>query len=265
MLKGKVVAVVITSLTVLTLVSLGTTQVTNKLRERRLVPHAERQQPEKEDATPVQEGVMTAKQRAHSKLFKGYGAATGGKKIRDLVAERGDVDLRNEVGDVILPRSFSLHSYLQNLTCQADAVVVGTVTAKSSQVTADESFIFTDYELTADEVLKNNSGSPIQPGGGITVTRAGGAVKINGHVARATDFSQRPLQVGEHYVLFLRYIPATGGYMYVSNWGDDTFRILDNQVNQVSATPLPLGPGRTADATFFLNEIRGAAGSACAK
>lgn len=264
MFQRKAVKILIAALAVVAVVGLVTAQMA-KRTEKRLVPQTQRQQHIKDDATPIQEGVATDKQKKHARLFKGYSDVTRGRKIRDLVAERGDVDVSREVGDMVIPASFSLHDYLQNLACKADAVVVGVVKSKSSQVTEDGTFIFTDYELTAEDVIKNNPASPVQPDSNITVTRTGGSVKINGHTARATDFSQRPLHVGERYVLFLRFVPDTGAYMYLSNWGDDSFQVRGNQVSQVSATPLPLGTGRTTDLTSFLNETRNAVNNGCLK
>lgn len=264
MFQRNTVKILIAALAVVAVVGLVTAQMT-KQTEKRLVPQAQRQQQMKDDATPIQEGVATDKQKKHAKLFKGYSDVTHGKRIRDLVTEKGDVDVTREVGDMLVPASFTLNAYLENLTCKADAVVVGVVKSKSSQVTEDGTFIFTDYELTADEVIKNNAAVPLQPNSNITVTRSGGAVKINGHTARATDFSQRPLKVGERYVLFLRFVPDTGAYMYLSNWGDDSFQISGSHVSQVSATPLPLGTGRTSDLTSFLDKTRNAVTNGCLK
>jgi hypothetical protein len=264
MVKRKAVMIATASLAVVVVVGLVTAQMTRRT-ERRLVSQIQRQQHMRDDATPIQDGVATDKQKKHARLFKGYSDVTRGRKIRDLVTERGDVDVRREVGDVMVPASLNLNDYLQNLTCKADAALIGVVKSKSSQITEDGTFIFTDYELTAEDVLKNNAASAIQPNSDITVTRIGGAVKINGHTARATDFSQRPLQVGERYVLFLRFVPDTGAYMYLSNWGDDSFQIRGSKISQVSATPLPLGTGRTTDLTLFINETRNAVNNGCLK
>ena len=130
------------------------------------------------DATPIQKGVMTAKQKKHSKIFKGYRDRA---KISDLMAQRGDIEIIQPVGNVRTPQSFNLDNYLQELSCKADAVVAGTVKSKASQINEDGTFVFTDYEFTSEEVLKNNAVAPINSSTGITITRTGGAVKLNGH------------------------------------------------------------------------------------
>jgi hypothetical protein len=110
-----------------------------------------------EEATPIQEEVMSEKQKKHSKIFKGYDLAAKGKKLRDRVAEEGDVNIYWLVGDKRLPEFFNLNNYLQEFARKADAIVVGVVRSKSSQLIEQGSYIFTDYELTIEDVFKNNS------------------------------------------------------------------------------------------------------------
>ena len=219
--------------------------------------------PEPDIPTPIQEGVMTEKQKQHSRIFKGYKAEMKGKRLRDLVAQSGDVEVRREVGDVIRPTQFNLPQYLLNLTCKADAVVIGTVKSKASQLTDDGTFIFTDYELSVEEVLKNNPAALIQVGEVITDTRGGGTVKLNNHTVRALDENEMPLALNGRYLLFLRFVPATGSYMSSSYVGEDSFQFRGNQIAQVSGLPLPLRGRRAVDADSFMSEVRANLGQAC--
>lgn len=214
------------------------------------------------DATPIVEGVMTAKQKKHSKIFKGY---KNRPKLRDLINQRGDVDVIQPVGNVRVPESFDLNTYLQGLSCKADAVVVGTVKSKASQINDDGTFIFTDYEFTAEDVLKSSATAPITSNTNITITRTGGAVKLNGHKARAIDYREVPLIEGEHYLLFLKFVPETGAYKSLdSSRDDDSFQILGNRViKQVSRNPLPFDGSSTADANGFMAQVRAALNSGC--
>lgn len=217
---------------------------------------------EKFEPTSIQEGVMTAKQKKHSKIFKGY---KNRPKLRDLMDGKDDIEVREEVGDVILPQSFNLNTYLQGLSCRADAVLIGTVKNKASQINEDGTFIFTDYELVAEDVLKNNAIAPINSNTNITVTRAGGAIKLKGHIARAMDAREVPLIVGEHYLLYLKFVPDTGAYKSLdSSRDDDSFQILgDRKVQQVSMVPLPFGGNHLTDSNAFLTEVRAALSSGC--
>lgn len=214
------------------------------------------------DPTPIQEGVMMAKQKKHSKIFKGY---KNRLKIRDLVAQQGDIEVTEMLGDVIAPSSINLDTYLTDLSCGADVVVQGTVKSKASQINEDGTFLFTDYEFTVEDIIKNNPGSPIKPNDDITVTRTGGAVRLNGHTARAIDDRQMPLVAGESYLLFLEFIPETGAYSSLdSSRDDDSFQILGNQVvKQVSKNPLPFYGSGSVEANSFINKARAAVNTPC--
>lgn len=217
---------------------------------------------EKFEPTSIQEGVMTAKQKKHSKIFKGY---KNRAKIKDLLTQKEDVEIYQPVGDIGVSASFNLDKYLQGLFCDADAVVIGTVKSKASQINEDGTFTFTDYEFDAEEVLKNNIAAPINPNNNITVTRTGGAVKLNGHVARAIDNRQLPLIQDEHYLLFLRFIPDTGGYSGLgSSRDDDSFQIIGNRlVQQVSKNPLPFDGREKVEVNGFMTQVRVAENATC--
>jgi hypothetical protein len=221
-----------------------------------------------EEATPIQEGVMSEKQKKHSKLFKGFGNVTRGKKLRELAAERGRVEVIYELEDGQAPRSSDrqkyLNKYLQKVSCGADAVVIGSVLSKSSQIIEEGTFLFTDYELTVEEVLKDNSVAHIQPHGAITVTRSGGAVTLNGHAIRAKDYRSEPLAMGGRYLVFLRFLPDTGAYQSLDNsLFEDSFRLSEDQIIQVSEKPLPFGSRRTAIMSSFMVGLRAALNNPC--
>lgn len=221
-----------------------------------------------EEATPIQEGVMTDRQKKHSKLFKGYSNVTRGKKLRELAAERGNVEVIYELEDGQAPRSSELHQYLnkylQKVRCGADAVVIGSVLSKASQIIEEGTFAFTDYELTVEEILKNNSVTQIQPNSTITVTRSGGTVSLNGHVIRAKDYRNEPLEIGGRYLLFLKFITDTGDYQSFGNsLFEDSFRISGDQIIQVSGKSLPFGSRRTAIMNTFMDELRATLNNPC--
>lgn len=239
--------------------SVVTAQVRTRLTRTQLV--GERQAAKRDEPTPVQEGTMTGRQKKHARLYKGYAAFLKGKKLSELPSETGEVNVQRMVGDMPLPRSFNLTQYLQQSACAADAVIIGTVSGKASQLTEDGSFTFTDYEVNVDEVIKDNSAAPLRPGGSVTVTRAGGAVQLNGRTLRATDFAEKPLELNGRFVLFLKYLPETGAYRpYTGNVGDDSFQLRGDKVLQVSDEALPLGAHRAAEVAPFLAGVRSAVG-----
>jgi len=254
------ILIVIIGISAIALLGVAQTQQNNNKKEIKV--RNIKQEKDKSEPTVIEEGVMTAKQKKHSKIFKGYKDKA---KIKNLIAQKGNIEINHPIGDIGLPASFSLNDYLQELFCDADAVVIGTVESKASQINEDGTFTFTDYEFNAEEVLKNNNLAPITISNNITVTRTGGAIKLNGHIARAIDNRQIPLITDEHYLLFLKFIPDTGGYSGLgSSRNDDSFQIIGNRlIQQVSKNPLPLGARNKVEVNGFMAEVRSAASGTC--
>lgn len=216
----------------------------------------------KEEATPIQEGVMTEKQKKHSKLFKGT-HYRGGQKVADLVAKKGDVKLWGPIREVPLYK-MPLSESLANLKCNTDIVIIGSVKSKSSNLIETGTFVFTDYEITVEEILKNSDQATIQPGQDITVPRLGGDIILNGHTVRAVDEAVFLLEKGERYLFYLKYEPLAATYRPFGHpLFDDTFRLSGDKISQVSRKPLPLGWKQTIDLTVFMNESRQALNRPC--
>ena len=211
-----------------------------------------------EQSTVIQEGQMTERQKQHSKLFK-----HSGPKLRDLAARQtGDIEVAVGLGLIMrVPDSAPRPPVFQSAVCHADAVVIGTIDSKSAQLTEDENFVFTDYQTTVEEVIKNNVAAPIAVASTITTTRDGGVVELNNRTFRAKREDFDPPIVGQRYLLFLRFIPATGSYLM---YGNGTFRVEAQRI-------IALGPGArevllndgSKDASSFIGEIRAFATSDC--
>ena len=107
-----------------------------------------------------------------------------------------------------------LHSY-RELACLADAVVVGRTDVWLHHIAASHTYIYTDYDFVVDKVIKNNERSPLGPQNHIVITRPGGSLPLG--TGRLKWVNVQPpeyphLQANTAYLLFLRYIPETGGY-----------------------------------------------------
>lgn len=154
--------------------------------------------PQPEDATPIEEGVMTERQKAHGKIYKGYADMVGRRKIKDLIDAGDGVEVWASIScDQVMP-PIELSTFLKRLTCGADAVVFGVVKGQASQLDESGSFLFTDYEVALSEVLKSDDPS-LRPGEEITVVRGGGAVIHNNRLVRAIDPNHGRVKVGEDY------------------------------------------------------------------
>jgi hypothetical protein len=165
------------------------------------------------------------------------------------------IEVEEESGFVINdPSAASDTSPLHMAVTSADAVVVGVLKSKSAQLTEGENFIFTDYEMIVEEVIKNNAMAPIQADNTIMVTRDGGSVKIKGKIFTAKRADFKPTLVGNRYLFFLRFIPETGSYLA---YGNGAFELRGDKVFALGDRPAAgLLRADSKDASPFLNEVR---------
>jgi hypothetical protein len=100
--------------------------------------------------------------------------------------------------------------FFGELARSSDAIVRGRVTNKVSQLTEDDGFVFTDYDVAITEVLKDNVTAPL--GAAITVTYPGGKVLLDGIIVKCRDHYFEPLRLNREVVLFLQSVKETGAY-----------------------------------------------------
>jgi hypothetical protein len=210
------------------------------------------------DATPVQFGVLTAKQSVHSKFYSHYLEGRGGKTISGLVAQaKGRSKIASTIAFVghgeVLTEPETPYVYFGALAHASDVVIRGKVTKKTSQITENDGFIFSDYDVVITEILKNNVTAPIDTGATITVTRPGGTVLLDGIIVEAEDRSCEPLPFNNHdVVLFLRFIPETGAYKSTQDTG--SFEIDGSVLRPLTGVAFP--PGVIRDKDSFLQTVR---------
>lgn len=203
--------------------------------------------------------LMTEKQKAHSRIYKEY--KLGPEKNLCRLAETSPEPVLVEVGGLReLPALSPIAQgypdwFLRIFAHEADAVVVGVVKSSSSALVEDGSFIFTDVQLAVQEVIKDNSAAPISRNTEITVTRPGGTMMLKGKEVRAADVEFDAFQVNARYLLFLTYIPESGGYRAFS---ERSFQLLPRIVAKVTRKPALVLPQSHNDPEAFLNEVRAA-------
>lgn len=114
---------------------------------------------------------------------------------------------------------------VERATHESDVVATGQFIRKISALTANEAFVFTDYEFLIEDVWKSTSISTLQrpqrPGDEITITLPGGTVESNGHKVSASVSNRAPIQTGRTYLLYLQYLPDSRSYKPVSLDGLD--------------------------------------------
>jgi len=187
--------------------------------------------------TPVEDGVLTERQKEHSKL---YHWNDEDRKIRDAVLKDGGLErFRISCGAFL-----DLPDLITELAEKADAIVIVSFVSKSSQITSDGTDIFTDYDLHMEQILKDANPGALKRDEIITVTRPGGKVLLYGRIAWIFNTAYESLMPGRHYLLFLRYIPATGAYQAVDH--ASSFDITEARVRTLSSAalrPYPTDPG----------------------
>jgi len=166
-------------------------------------------QKELPDATPVQVGVLTERQRIHSKLYDRYLVAGAGQgSISDLVAKQPGskivwTTVLPGLGPVLEPETPV--KYFGALAHSSDAIIRGKVKKRISLITEDGGFLFTDFDISVSRILKDNPIAPLSIGGDMTVTWPGGKVLLRGVIVNAVDQKfGLPSVSSRDLVLFLR-------------------------------------------------------------
>jgi hypothetical protein len=209
---------------------------------------------QKSDATQVQLGVLTELQRSHSKLYGSYQRQVNAK-ISELAKqqETNVVGVELFVGTSENKKPTEPEAFFANIAKISDTVIRGKVINKASQITEDDSFIFTDYNIVITEVLKNNTKSLIDAGTQITVTRPGGRIVVNEVIVGINDHHVLPLPAGSNEVLlFLKLIPDTGTYQ--SARYDGSYEIVGNSLRPLTRVQLP--PGALQSNSSLLQLVR---------
>src|SRR5215475_1783192 len=169
-------------------------------------------QQKEEVITTLDLNNITDKDRKHSKLFPRYRT---GKKLSNqafLEQESNSKQLSNEIVVRKLPPIIDIDlerrcpNYpkpgLVGLAHAADVIVVGAIKDKiTSQLTEDEGFLFSEYNISVVTVIKDNHSVPIEINSVISVIRPGGKAKINDKVVSAVVPPFPPFIEGDQYVL----------------------------------------------------------------
>ena len=168
-------------------------------------------------ATPVQLGTLSERQRIHSKLYEDFSQHQGAMISERVAPYQNQGIVYGIYINVNTPRLSAeiepADNYFAALSNQSDVVIRGEVTNRNSQITEDGKFLFTDYDIRIEEVLKSDANTLLGPGKTITVTFPGGKVLIGDVVAKmGGDGIPSLLEITNHVVIFAAAVPTTGAY-----------------------------------------------------
>lgn len=185
-----------------------------------------------DDVTTVQLGVLTDRQRQHSKLYDGRG---GGEKIVDLLRTQNEVSIVWSIpsrGSEMPSTQLTQSSFLHGATCNSDVIVIGNVLSQESQITNDGYFVFTDYTINIETVLKSKNTGALKPTHNIVVSRPGGKVRVNGKLVVAIDQSSKALKIGNQYLFFMKSISGTEDFSSIE--GTALIPAIDGKIDSVN-------------------------------
>lgn len=84
------------------------------------------------------------------------------------------------------------------------AIVIGTVSGGECFVTGDHTYVYTDYAVKVDQILKQDPSANLFVGGDLVAAREGGAIRYpSGHTTNVLVSGHGLPVVGAQYVLFL--------------------------------------------------------------
>lgn len=165
--------------------------------------------PDQEMDTPTtREGYKARndRQRAHEEMFAPFYA-----RDRKWSLNGGRDYLECPVLDPAV-----LADQMRAMSCNSDAVAVVTVYNQRPVFSRGENFIFTEYKVETNEVIKAGPGS-LAPGSRTTIARIGGEIVLpTEHLGMKINI-EPPFLVGGQYLVLLRYLPATNDYVLQSH------------------------------------------------
>lgn len=137
---------------------------------------------------------MTPRQRYHSEQFSKY------RRHTRLLDQKTSVTISaDRTGGP--PRL--IDDVLRELTCTAGAVFTGRASSAASNPIADGTFLFTDYEVLIDRIVRMPDAEKFrQPSTFVVVTRPGGMVLVDGDAVSATVSDFPFLSMGRPYLFF---------------------------------------------------------------
>jgi len=125
---------------------------------------------------------------------------------------------------------------------QSDAILIGSITDARAFLSTDRSYVFSEFTVQVEDVLKNFSSAALAPNVTTTVERAGGIVRFaSGKTLQLGNAGEGMPVKQSRYLLFLKWSESGKDFLILTGYK------LDSKV-----TPLD-GAGKNADIKIFKN------------
>jgi hypothetical protein len=149
-------------------------------------------------------------ERVHASLYSGIAGAIAQK----LAKTSGDVTLDPPPQPILRQplRTEDNGWGLVDIMCSAQLVVIGRSSNGVAHQTSDGGFLYTDWTVTVDTVLKDNPKARVSPGTPLLVVWPGGKLHFGNRWLQAEEPGRNQLNPGVEHFLILRLVPQTGAY-----------------------------------------------------
>ncbi len=103
---------------------------------------------------------------------------------------------------------------------QSDTIVIGEATEAQAYLSNDKTRVYSEFTVRVDEVLKNDSTAPLNPGALITAERPGGRVRFpSGKIlVRSGLYGRNMPRIGRKYALFLKHNSETQDFSVLTGY-----------------------------------------------
>jgi hypothetical protein len=100
--------------------------------------------------------------------------------------------------------AISTGDFVADLPVSGTCVVVGEVTSAEAFLSRDRNWVYSDFGVKVESVLKQDSAHPVQEGATLVTYRNGGALRFpSGHIRHYIIMNHGFPGVGDRYLLFL--------------------------------------------------------------
>jgi hypothetical protein len=119
------------------------------------------------------------------------------------------------------------------------AIVVGTVLSGKAFVSKDRTYVYSDYQVRVDRVLKQDASASLAVGEQIVVSRGGGTIRFpSGHIRNYLTSGEGFPAIGSQYLFFLGK-PNFPQHEYEQIIGS-LYQLSDGKVHPFDTEQLPL-------------------------
>ena len=114
----------------------------------------------------------------------------------------------------------------------AKCVVVGTVTSAAAFVSRDKTYVYSDFVIKIESILKQDTSQPVDEHGSVLGYRSGGSIQFpSGHIKDFMTGREGFPAIGKRYVFFLSRWDDQSGRYHIGpayEWKDDRVFPIDD-------------------------------------